>query len=264
MLIICLFVVCVPSIAMPHDTWVETNTSRVRVGDVVHIDLKLGNHGNNHRDFKLASKVSLGPTAIAVTSPIGEPIDLKSRLVDTGLSPKEGYWTARFIPKHSGMYLVSQTSESMHGKTRSMKSGKTYFMASEKLDDVVSTKVVYDTPIGHSLEIVPLSNPVTEMGPGHPIRVKVLLNSKPLSGARVSFIPRGAVLQEGFDTNHERETDSDGIASYQPEEGNIVLVVVHHVAPDQKGDGYEGTTYSSTLTIAVPQLAAERLGATTP
>ena len=46
-----------PVIVSAHDTWVQTNTPLIRVGDAVHIDLMLGNHGNDHRDFKLASKV---------------------------------------------------------------------------------------------------------------------------------------------------------------------------------------------------------------
>ena len=41
-----------------HDTWVQTNTNVVRAGDAAHIDLMLGNHGNDHRDFKIAGKKS--------------------------------------------------------------------------------------------------------------------------------------------------------------------------------------------------------------
>ena len=37
-----------------HDTWVQTNANVVRAGDAVHVQLMLGNHGNDHRDFKLA------------------------------------------------------------------------------------------------------------------------------------------------------------------------------------------------------------------
>jgi hypothetical protein len=33
-----------------------------------------------------------------------------------------------------------------------------------------------------------------------------------------------------------------------------VLVVVHHAAPDQKGEGYDKTHYSATLTVNVPEL----------
>jgi len=57
-----LFAACLPllaEIASAHDAWVQTNTNLVRAGDVVHVDLLLGNHGNDHRDFRLAGKVSL-------------------------------------------------------------------------------------------------------------------------------------------------------------------------------------------------------------
>jgi hypothetical protein len=34
-----------------------------------------------------------------------------------------------------------------------------------------------------------------------------------------------------------------------------VLVVVHHPVADQKGEGYEKTHYTATLTVSVPQLS---------
>ena len=76
-----------------HDTWVQTNINIIRTGDVVHVDLMLGNHGNEHRDFKLAGKTTLEDTVLRVTSPSGKSYDLKSDLVDTGYTPKEGFWS---------------------------------------------------------------------------------------------------------------------------------------------------------------------------
>lgn len=76
--------------ASAHDTWVQTNTNIVRVGDNVHIDLMLGNHGNDHRDFKLASKIDLEGCTLTVFSPDGKRYDVKDRLVDVGYAPKEG------------------------------------------------------------------------------------------------------------------------------------------------------------------------------
>src|SRR6185436_2774462 len=58
-----LFTIAAAFLAAPafaHDTWVQTNTNVVRTGDAVHVDLMLGNHGNDHRDFKLASKLAPG------------------------------------------------------------------------------------------------------------------------------------------------------------------------------------------------------------
>ncbi len=52
-----ILVLALASSALAHDTWVETNTNLIRTGDAVYVDLKLGNHGNDHRDFKLASPI---------------------------------------------------------------------------------------------------------------------------------------------------------------------------------------------------------------
>ena len=75
--------------AFAHDTWVETNTNLVRVGDAVYVDLMLGNHGNDHRDFKLASKVDLSHCTLEVVSPDGTAYDVKHTAVETGYSPAE-------------------------------------------------------------------------------------------------------------------------------------------------------------------------------
>jgi hypothetical protein len=69
----------------------------------------------------------------------------------------------------------------------------------------------------------------------------------------VSFIPRGAELDEGFDKSFERMTDAEGKVSYTPKEGNLILVVAHH-AVDANGEGYDKLHYSATMTIAVPQI----------
>lgn len=237
-----------------HDTWVQTNTHLVRVGDVVHVDLMLGNHGNDHRDFKIASKIGLDRCTLSVIAPTGQAYDLKPNLIDTGYAPKEGYWTARFVNAAPGLYTVAHTLESAHGTTRTIKSGKTFFVASASLDNVPQNNPGFDKPLGHVLELVPRVNPVTPMGPGQPIRVQVLYQGQPLEDVRVSFIPRGQVLAEGFDEEYERKTSAQGEAEFTPREGNYYLVVVHHTEPEQKGDGYDRTQYSATLTVYVPQL----------
>ena len=65
-----------PSLTLAHDTWVQTNTPLIRVGDAVFIDLMLGNHGNEHRDFKLASKVDPAAGKTVVIAPSGKRYDL--------------------------------------------------------------------------------------------------------------------------------------------------------------------------------------------
>ena len=66
-----LIALATPTTALAHDTWVQTNTNVVRTGDVVHIDLMLGNHGNEHRDFKLAGKLTLSGATLEMIDPTG-------------------------------------------------------------------------------------------------------------------------------------------------------------------------------------------------
>lgn len=253
---------CLPALlalatpALAHDTWVETNTNVIRTGDGVHIDLKLGNHGNDHRDFKLAGKPGLEDSTLHVLAPDGRSYDLKSRLVDTGYAPNEGYWTTKFVAVKPGLYIVVHTLDRVvnYAPTRSIKSAKTLFVVSPSLDRVSEQNPGFDKVLGHPLELVPVSNPVTPMGPGQPITVQVLYKGQPLPDATVSFIPRGHALKEGFDPDYERKTDADGQAGFTPTTGNVYLVVVHHQEPDESGENYENTKYSATLTVYVPEI----------
>lgn len=238
-----------------HDTWVQTNTNLIRSGDAIHIDLMLGNHGNEHRDFKLASKITLDGCSLHVVAPNGKRYDLKDRLTDTGYTPKEGFWTSRFVASEPGLYVVEHSVDKLvnHGKpARSLKSAKTMFVVSKSLDKVPQDNSGFDRVFGHGLEIVPVTNPVTPMGPGQKLSVKLLLKGKPLSNAQVSFIPRSEPLTESFDDRFERLTDTNGLAHFTPKSGDYYLVVAH-LKTDESGDGFEATSYSATLNVFVPE-----------
>src|SRR4051812_30763024 len=255
-----LLVLMAPTSVLAHDTWVQTNTNVVRDGDAVHIDLMLGNHGNEHRDFKLAGKLSLEGATLEVLGPDGSRYDLKDRLADMGYTPQEGYWTTRFEPAEAGLYLVAHRSDRVmsYAPERSIKSGKAFFVASKGLDRVPAGNPGFDRPLGHDLELVPVVNPVTPMGPGSPIRVRLLYKGKPLSGERVSFIPRGATLKPGLDERYERMTDGKGEAAIEPTEANYYLIAAHKTEPKEGGtlDGkpYTFTKYGATLTVFVPRI----------
>jgi uncharacterized GH25 family protein len=252
-----LVAITLASPVLAHDTWVETNTNVVRMGDAVYVDLRLGNHGNDHRDFKLASKVDLAACTLNVIAPDGTSYDLMDRLADLGYAPKEGYWCGKFVAAEPGLYAISHTVDKLvnHGTpARSIKSGKTFFVVSPSLDRISTELTGFDRPLGHALELVPTANPITPMGPGVPIKVQLLFKGQPLADARVSFIPRGETLREGFDDRYERMTDADGRTSFIPTTGNEYLAVVHHRVDDEKGAGYDATTYSATLTVFVPEV----------
>ena len=244
------------SLALAHDTWVQTNTNIVRVGDAIHVDLMLGNHGNDHRDFKLAGKVDPAAITLSVIAPDGKTHDLKPALADLGYAPKEGYWTTKFVADKPGLYTIAQTSDAVvtYAPTRSVKSGKGYFVASKSLDTVPVDNPGFDKPLGHALELVPLTNPVTPMGPGTLLKVKLIYKGKPLADEKVSFIPRGQTLKEGFDDRFERKTDKDGVATFEPKEANYYLLVAHRADDKAAGEGYTSTKYSATMSLFVPAI----------
>lgn len=237
--------------ALSHDTWVQPNAHVLRTGEVAYIDLMLGNHGNEHRDFRLASKVSLDRCKLELCDPSGKSHDLKPAAADLGMAPKEGFWSARYVTKEDGLHTILHSTEGAHGTIRTIKSAKSYFIAGAVASAVKQGS--FSEPIGYDLEVVPLTNPALASA-GSEIKVRVDFKKRPLKDARVSFIPRGQVLAAGFDDQFERRTDAHGAASFTPSEGNYLLIVVHHLDPEAKGEGFDKTQYSATLALCVPQL----------
>jgi uncharacterized GH25 family protein len=243
--------------AAAHDTWVQVSANVVRPDDVVHVDLFLGNHGNEHRDFKIAGKLgSLEGATLAMIGPDGKRTDLVPDLVDLGYAPKEGFWSARFVVAQEGLHCVAHTREGIRHGSRGLKSAKAYVLVSESLDTLPAAPAALAPPLGHPLELVLESHPVIGCGPGRKIAVRLLHHGRPLADHVVSFIPRGAQLADGFDPAYERRTDAEGRCDFTPKEGNLVLVVAHRKVPEEKGEGYDATSYAATLVLDVPQRCA--------
>lgn len=247
---------CMTSPLLAHDTWVETNTNLVRTGDVIHTALKLGNHGNDHRDFKLAGKVNLDDTTWTVLTPGGTEYDLKPGAIDEGYVPKEGYWSSKFVAADPGLHVIAHRYDAVvsYAPKRTIKSAKTCFVASKSLDNVSQNNPGFNRALGHDLELIPISNPVTPMGPGQALEVELRYKGKPLPNATISFIPRGTVLKESYDEQYERTTNAQGRAKFEPREGNVYLIVAHQEDPTATGEGYTSIKYSATLTLYVPQI----------
>lgn len=247
----------IPAMARAHDTWVQVSANTVRPDDVVHVDLFLGNHGNAHRDFKIAGKVgSLDDVQLEVIGPDGRKTDLVPDMVDLGYAPKEGFWSGRFVPAAEGLHCVGHFRQGVRHGSMGFKGGKTFFLVSQSLDKLAKPQGLLPAPLGHPLEFVLETHPVIGCGPGKPITVQLLFKGKPLADQVVSFIPRGATLAADFDPECERKTDAEGRCSYTPKEGNFVLVVTHLVKPEEKGEGFEKTAYAATLVLDVPARCA--------
>ncbi len=232
-----------------HDSWVQLNMTRAAVGVPVYADLMLGNHGNDHRDFKLASKIPLEGSTLQLIPERGRSVNLKRGLFDNGLTKSDGFWSARVLPPRANTaYCIAHRYDAIvhYAPKRALKSGKAYFASGTPRPSAFYTKA-----LGHPLEIVPLSDPISPKA-GETFRVRVLLKGQPLVNAKISCIPRGTTLKKGFDPRHEAHTDANGIATFRLREANYHLLVVHHAAPQEIGRGYSaGTQYGATLTLLV-------------
>ncbi|MBL8869837.1 MAG: DUF4198 domain-containing protein [Planctomycetaceae bacterium] len=236
--------------ANAHDTWVETASLTVRQNEWLYVDLRLGNHGNEHRDFKLASKITLAPCTLTLISPDGKQVDLKPNLKDLGNAEKEGYWSARVVAEQTGLYQVWHTLDTLHGKVRAVKSSKTFFVSRD--NGPASFDAASQHTIGSGLEFM-LETPINQLAAGKPISLTVLWKGKPAPNVRVAFVPRGETLSPGEDKTYERVSDQNGRVEFTPREGNLVLAVAHYVAEDEKSEKYEKTHYGATLVLPVPQ-----------
>lgn len=233
-----------------HDTWIEAGPLVQPVGEYIYVNLMLGNHGNEHRDFKLASKITLTHCTLSCTSPSGNTSDLKPKIIDMGNAPKEGYWAARHELSEPGTYEFLHTLDTLHGTIKVVKSAKTYVIADRNAAGSSVAQAADLKAHGLGLELQLLTD-LTQAAAGRELRIQVLRSGKPLSNARVTFVPRGVVLAEGLDSNHEKMSDAQGIVSYTPSQGNILLAIVHHVEPKESGEGYERTHYGAALVLPI-------------
>jgi uncharacterized GH25 family protein len=240
-------------IAGAHDVWLETNTPLVRVGEQIDLDLKLGNHGNNHRDFKLASKVSAEAASLQLLTPSGKRQDLKPALVDLGYTPKEGYWSAPVVASEPGYYVAYSADGKVvnHGKpVRSIRSAKVYWLADKSLDQPARHGAAYRQPLGLPVELVCVTDPA-RAAVGQPLSVQLLRQGKPVVGQAISFIPRGVELADDFDPTYQPTTNQEGQASFTPKQAGLYLIVASQLQESERGAGYEATRYAATLTVRI-------------
>ncbi|WDQ14613.1 DUF4198 domain-containing protein [Rhodopirellula sp. P2] len=244
-----------PAVASAHDTWIQTNSPVVRTGEVVHVDLRLGNHGNQHRDFKLAGLLTLDWTSLDQIRPDGTRSDLKPNLFTSASAEKQGYWTTPVTLTQPGVHQFVQKLDRImnHGKSiRSIRTAKSYVLASDSLDAPKIGGHAHETAVGLPFEMVLDTCPLGEVCVGRSITVTVLHHGKPLQDAIVSFIPEGETLQGEMDPNYEFKTDASGNATFVPQQATRHLIAAHHTALDEKTEEFEFTSYATTIMLSVP------------
>lgn len=250
------FTASLSQVAHGHDTWVETGSSRVLSGQYVYVDLRLGNHGNEHRDFKLNSKVTLAPCTLTVRTPSGSIVDLKPRIIDLGLLEKEGYWSARYEPIEPGLHEIYHELEMLKGRMRVLKTAKTLLLCEPKQTAQGAVSKEASSPPASQVESKllewHLKTPWSAVQAGQRVQLQLLHQSKPLANVTIAIIPRGVQLAAGVDPEYQITTDSQGQIDFTPATGNLYLLVAHYRAENESGENYDLTHYGATMVLAVP------------
>ena len=236
-----------------HDLWIETPTSFVRTGEVVHVAFKLGNCNDGRRDFTTSGLIDPAGVLTGFTVPSKKSMDLISKLARSAKGHSEGYWTKEITVRENGMTWFEQSLDQVieHDgvQMRGVVTAKAFVIGSDSLDrpsDVVANAVL-DLPI----ELVLESSPFPSLDAGSEIRVRLLRDSDPQKSVKVSFLPQGIDLEKEDDATFEHKTDENGIATFKPDRPGLHLITARIVATNRKADGPKETYYSTSLTIRV-------------
>lgn len=247
-----------PTAVLAHDAWVQPYAPVVRVGQVAHVDLMLGNHSREHRSYRIAGKLDPDQVSVAVFGPDGAESSLDDALFDAGEADDtpppgaKGYLSTAFVPVSQGIYVVAAKGDSVlqHGDGppfRSLRLAKTLIAAAGvPVAEQAREFSGYDRAVADDrLEIVPRTN-VTAVWPGEQVTLEVRLHGRPVSGQTVSVIRRStaAVI--------DLVTDEQGIIHFEAGEPDYYLArVKFDDTAAREAGSYDKTTYEATLTFVV-------------
>ena len=244
-----------------HDLWIETNTSFARTKEVVNVAFKLGNCDEGRRDFKTKGLIDKDGTVVESISSTQQRVDLSASLARSSNDPSAGFWTTVCPVNEIGTNWFSQSLDQViehDGKEmRGIVTSKAFVIASETLEPSINSKAnqLLNLPIEFELQ----SSAFPSIEEKATIRVRLLVESKPIQGVRVSFLPQGVNLDEEDDADFEVFTDGNGIAEFQPMKANLYLISARHITANSKPNGPTDIYYSTTLTLRVSNRAVTDL-----
>ena len=186
----------------------------------------------------------------------GNELAAHVRFTDPGANVVAVALRARFIeidPDHFEHYLADEQAsaaltmyrrredKTLPGREYYTKHGKTFIEVGGD-----STDTSYRQPVGHAIEIVPLSNPC-RWNAGDEVLVRVLLEGKPAPGLRVSTGHEG--LPEHTYVQHVW-TDDDGVARLELTRPGHWFARTHVIRPVELPDA-EWESFWGSITFRV-------------
>ncbi len=237
-----------PAFVRAHDLWINISSHFVKPGQAVKAYLGWGHH-YPFSDFLSPTRVQ----SISVLMPDGTMVPLTPRdegpgipievkedgVYMVGVAMKPGYYTKT---KKGHTFKSKKESQDVISSIWYEKSAKAVFCAGR------ATNGAYEKSFGHSVEIIPLDNPCGVRA-GNSLRVKVLLNGKPLGDA---FLYKSRLGDSGNDALPcPAKTDSKGIAKILLDKAGIWRLMVKEKRPPADPSLCDYRTYTAFFTIAV-------------
>jgi hypothetical protein len=185
-----------------HDGWLEAHPVLVERGQPVSLFLMYGNHGNDHRSYRIAGKWRPEYATLIVTGPAGPAVDLTNQITDLGdaedVGPKgpKGFHVAAFVPIQDGAYiaLVTQSRELQIEGAKFQSIGTAKFVFAALTSPVVAAARLltgFDRAVAgaDALEIVPVTNPLA-LRTGDALTLEIRHRGRPLQSQLISLVRR--------------------------------------------------------------------------
>lgn len=106
-------------------------------------------------------------------------------------------------------------------------------------------------PLGHVLEIVPLTDPAT-LKSGEPLEVQVLFKGQPLADVQIAAAYSGAEMK-GHEFPVVTRTDANGKATLKLDRGGLWYARLIHMVPAENDPDYQWRSFFATMTFTVPK-----------
>jgi uncharacterized GH25 family protein len=248
--------------ALAHDFWIEPTTFRPAKGEVVKLNLRVGEQfvGEpvKRNEAKIERFVVVGPGPGAKESPVLGPDGADP----AGLvrADGKGIHVVGYRSRHSSITIEAAKFEGYlkeEGLERIIearaKAGKSAEPGVEIYSRCAKTffrtaggdGTGYDRLLGFTLELVPVGNPF-ELKPGEKLPLRLLFEGKPLAGALVA-----AMNEKGPDARAEGRTDADGRVSLAFGQPGKWLVKSIHMVPVTGRDDAEWESVWASLTFEI-------------
>ncbi len=248
--------------ASAHDYWISPTNFRPKTGQVVPVQLFVGDHfkGEIERglsekmtvDFKLdnASGTSdiLDPALFGM-KPIGKP---KFDTAGTNILSLQRNWAMIEMegPKFHQYLEHEGLSEIIEQR---IAAGEQDQPATERYRRYLKSLVVvggqdnevWKKQLGHKLEIIPLSNPSNARS-GDKIDFRVILDGKPLSNVQLAALGKG----DSKTTDRHTRTNSEGLGSFTIQHSGVWMVRLVHLRRCSE-DEADWESFWSSLTFRV-------------